>query len=118
MHGLDKGPKLAPEINMSEDNLTTNQSNGTVETPRYEGPRLTSMPRELGVLMVVAGVGGILLPGPLGTPFLLVGGVILCPKLFQKAEQAFEKRFPRMHRDGMRQINRFVLDLERRYPTQ
>jgi hypothetical protein len=103
---------------MSDETPIMNEPNdATVMTP-YEGPRLMSLPRELGVLMVVAGIGGILLPGPVGTPFLLVGGVILCPKVFQRAEHAFERRFPRMHREGMRQINRFVLDLERRYPTR
>src|SRR5437879_6361296 len=80
--------------------------------------KLTSLPREIGVLFVVAGIGGILLPGPVGTPFLLVGGVVLCPKLFQSVERRFEKRFPKLHREGMKQLTRFVLDLEKRYPSK
>jgi hypothetical protein len=72
--------------------------------------------REIGVLMVVAGIGGILLPGPIGTPFLILGGVILCPGAFERVEVCLEKRFPRMHRHGMRQIDRFLSDLDRRYP--
>ena len=31
------------------------------------------LPREVGVLLIVAGMGGILLPGPVGSPFLLLG---------------------------------------------
>jgi hypothetical protein len=74
------------------------------------------MPKELGVLLVVSGIGGLLLPGPVGTPFLLLGGVILWPAAFRRVESCFEKRFPRLHKEGMMQITRFVSDLERRYP--
>jgi uncharacterized membrane protein YbaN (DUF454 family) len=74
------------------------------------------MPREIGVLLVVAGIGGVLLPGPIGTPFLILGGVILWPGAFERTETYLKKRFPRMHRHGMRQINRFLVDLDRRFP--
>ena len=74
------------------------------------------MPKEIGVLLVVAGIGGILLPGPIGTPFFILGGVILWPGAFDRVEVCLEKRFPRMHRHSMRQIDRFLGDLDRRYP--
>jgi hypothetical protein len=74
------------------------------------------MPKEVGVLLVVAGIGGLLLPGPIGSPFVLLGGVILWPSVFERLEIAFERRFPRMHRKSVRQIGRFLTDLERRYP--
>jgi uncharacterized membrane protein YbaN (DUF454 family) len=74
------------------------------------------MPKEIGVLLVVAGIGGILLPGPIGTPFLILGGVILWPGAFDRVEVCLEKRLPRLHRHGMRQIDRFLGDLDRRYP--
>src|SRR5262245_21499628 len=74
------------------------------------------VPKELGVLLVVAGIGGLLLPGPVGTPFLLLGCLTLWPKAFTRVEACFEKRMPRFHRVGMIQIERFVSDLERRYP--
>ena len=74
------------------------------------------VPKELGVLLVVGGIGGLLLPGPVGSPFLILGGVILWPAAFSRVEKCFEKRFPRLHKQGMMQINRFVRDLERRYP--
>ena len=75
-----------------------------------------SVPKELGVLLVVGGIGGLLLPGPVGSPFLILGGVILWPAAFKRVESCFEKRFPRLHRQGMSQIARFVSDFERRYP--
>jgi hypothetical protein len=78
--------------------------------------RIEAMPREVGVLLVVAGIGGILLPGPVGTPFLVLGGVILWPRAFQRLEGLLERRFPRLHHQSMIQITRFINDLERRYP--
>ena len=75
-----------------------------------------ALPKELGVLLVVGGIGGLLLPGPVGSPFLILGGVILWPAAFRRVERCFEKRFPRLHKQGMMQITRFVTDLERRYP--
>jgi hypothetical protein len=80
--------------------------------------RIDSAPKELGVLLVVAGVGGLLLPGPVGTPFLLAGSVILWPAAFRKLETCFQRRFPRFHREGMLQMRRFINDLERRYPWE
>jgi len=74
------------------------------------------LPKELGVLLVVAGIWGLLLPGPVGTPFLILGGVILWPAAFNRVENCFERRLPRVHKIGMAQIDRFVADLERRYP--
>jgi hypothetical protein len=82
-----------------------------------EVARIRAMPREVGVLLIVAGIGGLLLPGPIGSPFLILGGVILWPKAFERAELLFEKRFPRAHRQSVRQITRFLNDLERRYPV-
>lgn len=79
--------------------------------------RLDSLPKEVGVLLIVAGIGGVVLPGPVGTPFILIGGAVLFPKVFQGLERKLEKRFPNFHREGMRQVKRFVYDLERRYPT-
>ena len=78
--------------------------------------RIRALPREVGVLLVVAGIGGLLLPGPVGTPFLVLGGVMLWPRAFGRLEDLVEKRFPRVHHQGVRQIKRFLDDLDRRYP--
>jgi hypothetical protein len=75
------------------------------------------LPKEVGVLLVTAGIGGLLLPGPIGSPFLLLGAVTLWPRLFLRLETAFRRRFPVTHRQGMRQIKRFLADLEKRYPA-
>jgi hypothetical protein len=95
---------------------------GTIEsgqsvTNSADEVNLDSLPKEVGVLLIVVGLGGILLPGPVGSPFLIIGGVILFPKVFRKLDRGFQGCFPRMHREGMKQVRRFVVDLERRYPT-
>jgi hypothetical protein len=79
--------------------------------------RVRRMPTEVGVLLIVSGIGGILLPGPVGTPFLILGCLMLWPKAFQHTGKCFEKRFPTMHRHGVAQINRYLDDLEKRYPV-
>src|SRR6516165_8120006 len=73
--------------------------------------RIRHMPKEVGVLLIVAGIGGLLLPGPIGSPFVILGGVILWPGVFERVEIAFERRFPRIHRQSVRQIGRFLTDL-------
>ena len=78
--------------------------------------RIRQMPKEVGVLLVVAGIGGLLLPGPVGSPFVILGGVILWPRVFERVETAFANRFPRVHRQSVRQISRFLTDMDRRYP--
>jgi len=80
--------------------------------------RIRAMPKEVGILLIVAGIGGILLPGPVGTPFLVLGGVVLWPRAFQCLEGFLERRFPRFHHQSMLQITRFINDLERRYPLE
>jgi len=80
--------------------------------------RIEAMPKEVGVLLIVAGIGGLLLPGPVGTPFLVLGGVVLWPRTFRWLEGFLERRFPRLHHQSMLQITRFLDDLERRYPLE
>jgi hypothetical protein len=79
--------------------------------------RIKHLPKEVGVLLLVAGVGGLILPGPVGTPFVLVAAVVLWPSMFERVELFFERRCPKMHRAGVRQIKRYLTDLERRYPS-
>jgi hypothetical protein len=88
-----------------------------VPSTAEEVQRIKQMPKEVGVLLVVAGLGGLMLPGPFGTPFLAVGGVVLWPKAFEKVEAALARKFPKTHEQGVRLIVRFLADLERRYPA-
>ncbi len=77
---------------------------------------IKNLPRELAAMLVVAGIVGIVLPGP-GTPALIAGGIALWPNAFGKLESWFARRNPRLHRKGMEQLQRYLSDLEKRYPN-
>jgi hypothetical protein len=89
---------------------------GTTLDDSREIERIKALPKEVGVLLLVAGVGGLLLPGPIGTPFLILGGLVLWPKAFERVEVCLEKRFPKLHHQSLIQMKRFLTDLDRRYP--
>ena len=77
---------------------------------------IKNLPKELGVMLITAGVVGFILPGP-GTPAIIAGGLVLWPKAFGKLETWLEQAHPKVHREGMKHINRFLSDLQKRYPN-
>jgi hypothetical protein len=78
--------------------------------------KIKDLPKELGVMLVTAGIVGFILPGP-GIPAIVAGGLVLWPKGFGKLESWLERAHPKVHREGMQQINRFLNDLQKRYPN-
>jgi hypothetical protein len=81
--------------------------------------RIEQMPREIGVLLLATGmVTGMLPPppGPFDLSLILAGGVALWPRGFRTLRGWTQRRFPRAHHAGMSFLNRFLEDLERRYP--
>lgn len=80
-----------------------------------EKPDFRALPKEVGVMLLSAGVVGFVMPGP-GTPAIIAGGLVLWPQGFGKVEGWFEQRFPQMHRTGMKHLQRYLRDLDRRYP--
>ncbi len=90
----------------------------SVLTPEEEAElrRIKDLPREVGVMLMTVGVLGIILPGVVGTPAAIAGGLVLWPKAFGKVENWFERRFPKIHKQSLYQINRYLNDLESRYP--
>jgi hypothetical protein len=78
--------------------------------------QIRNLPPELAVLLMSVGVFGFVLPGVIGTPALIAGGLALWPKTFNRLESWFEKRCPVVHRQSLKQLGRFLMDLDRRYP--
>ncbi|MDR3639141.1 MAG: hypothetical protein P4L84_35375 [Isosphaeraceae bacterium] len=78
-------------------------------------PELRSLPKEVGVMLLSAGVVGFVMPGP-GTPAIIAGGLVLWPEGFGRVEGWVQRRFPTMHRTGLKQVHRYLKDLDRRYP--
>lgn len=80
--------------------------------------RIQKLPHDIGWLLVTAGAVGMVMPGVLGTPFLVLGGLILMPATSQRAERWLAGHSPRIFKGSIRQISRFLDDLERRYPRR
>jgi len=78
--------------------------------------RVAHLSRDLGWTLVTAGVVGIVMPGVLGTPFLVLGAMVLWPGNRERVERWRRGHSPKALRGAMKQINRFLDDLEKRYP--
>ena len=56
--------------------------------------RIKELPKEVGVMLITAGiVGFIFYPQP-GTPAIIAGGLALWPSAFGKLESWLERRYP------------------------
>ena len=73
--------------------------------------RIAQLPKEAGWALITAGVIGLVVPGVVGTPFLLAGAVVLAPG----GSKLLARWAPR---SATRQLGRFLDDLERRFPRR
>lgn len=97
----------------------TSESGGGPVITEPEDPRvrrIEELPKEVGVMLLSVGAVGFVLPAIAGTPAILAGGLVLWPRTFGKIERWIERRYPVVHREGMRQVTRYLDDLERRFP--
>lgn len=79
--------------------------------------RIKKLPHDVGWLLFTAGMVGMIMPGVLGTPFLILGGLMLWPRTSERAEHWLAVGHASgTFKGSARQINRFLDDLERRYP--
>ena len=103
------------ESTSNPNHNTDESSHDQTALERSELNRIKELPKEVGVMLVTAGILGLILPGP-GTPAIIAGGLALWPNAFGKLESWLEERHPGIHRKSMQQICRFLNDLEKRYP--
>jgi len=80
--------------------------------------RIKGLPTSIGVILMAAGVAGLILPGPIGTPLLVAGGLVLAPKAFGKLDAYMKTRCPGVRHHGVKVIERFLDDLQKRYPDE
>ncbi len=87
---------------------------GTGET----SPKARRLPKDLGYLLVVGGLIGVVSPGILGLDMLALGALLLWPGNRRRMELwlADHPSAPRLLRGGIKQIDRFLENLESRYP--
>ncbi|MBM3203886.1 hypothetical protein FJZ55_08305 [Candidatus Woesearchaeota archaeon] len=79
--------------------------------------RVKQLNRNMGWVLISAGVVGIVLPGVIGTPFVILGSLVLWPgnqKLLDKWRKEHRSRFINA---ALRQVDRYLDDIERRYPS-
>jgi hypothetical protein len=79
--------------------------------------RLAELPREAGWLLVTAGLVGVVAPGIIGAPLVVAGAMMLAPG-GRRLLSRLARRHPAVARPAIRQIGRFLDDLERRYPRR
>jgi hypothetical protein len=78
--------------------------------------RFEQLPRDAGWMLVTAGVVGLVVPGFFGTPFLFAGAFVLVPGGPRLLARWAGRNPPKFVHSAVRQIDRFLNDLERRYP--
>jgi hypothetical protein len=78
--------------------------------------RIANLPRGVGWMMVSVGVLGVILPGVPGAPFLIAGVAVLTPGGPQLLTRWATRRPKGVVHKGLKQIGRWLDDLERRYP--
>ncbi len=107
-------------VNSEECNNQRNAEECAGETPSPSSANgvelLGQLPSEVATLLILAGIAGVVLPGPVGTPMLIAGCVMMWPKTFRPIEIWFSRNCPRFHHEGVIQIKEFVQDLQRRFP--
>jgi len=78
--------------------------------------QIDQLPRDIGWLLVYVGVLGVILPGIIGFPFVIIGGAVLLPGGPKLLMRWVGRNPPRFVHASMKQISRFLDDIERRYP--
>ena len=80
--------------------------------------RITDLPRDVGWMMVSVGVLGVVLPGVPGAPFLIAGIAVLTPGGPRLLTRWATRRPKGVVHTSLKQIGRWLDDLERRYPRR
>ena len=120
--GFDSSGGHVPDGNGEAPGATQDQSQtqatseGEDQSNQEAKELLENFPPEIATLLIVAGVAGMVLPGPVGTPLLLAGGVVMWPRTFRPIERWFNRKFPKAHREGVIQLKDFLRDLNARFP--
>jgi hypothetical protein len=78
--------------------------------------RIEKLPREAGWVLITAGVIGVIAPGIIGAPFLVAGTFVLTPGGPRWLSRWAGRKPRKFAHSALRQICRFLDDLERRYP--
>jgi hypothetical protein len=104
----------ASTVAAADDNLPREEQNEDQELVR----RIEQLSADVGWLLLYVGVLGWFLPGVPGVPFLVAGAAIITPGGPKWLARRLGPKPPWIVRVSMRQIGRFLDDLDRRYPPR
>lgn len=81
-------------------------------------PKAKALPGDIGYLLVLGGMIGLVVPGVLGLDMLALGTLILWPGNQGRIQLwlAGHPSTPKLLRGSFKQVDRFLDSLERRYP--
>jgi hypothetical protein len=118
---MPESDKTSPYNGMGNENgirpLSPSAANPVSERADTLAERIGELPRDVGWMLFGVGFAGFVAPGIFGLPFMAAGGMILWPKTTRRLQGVLGKRTPEKSiATGMKQIERFIDDLERRYP--
>lgn len=114
-------PSEVPKDSVLEgaiDSEQLEQRLAVMQIDQATADRIRKLPKDVGWLLITAGILGLALPGVIGTPLLILGSLMVWPSSQKKAGQWLSGQSPKVFQGSMKQINRFLDDLERRYPTE
>ncbi len=78
--------------------------------------RIVNVPPDVGWMMITVGILGVVLPGLIGTPFLVTGIAVLAPGGPELLTRWVRENPNWVVLTGLKQMGRWLDDLERRYP--
>ena len=114
-------PSEVPKDSVLEGTIDSEQLEqqlAVMQIDQATADRIRKLPKDVGWLLITAGILGLALPGVIGTPLLILGSLMVWPSSQKKAGQWLSGQSPKVFQGSMKQINRFLDDLERRYPTE
>ena len=100
--GADASPASPPAGEKAEDEQTL--------------ARIEHLPRDVGWMMVYVGILGLVLPGVIGTPFLVAGIAVLSPGGPKMLTRWAGRKPSGFVHASLKQIGRWLDDVECRYP--
>ena len=100
----------------SEDESIDSGMQGRAGPGRSDFVDIEQLPRDVGWLLFGVGFAGVVAPGVFGLPFMIGGGMILWPRTSQRLFDLLAGGSPKTMNAGIKQVYRFLDDLEKRYP--
>jgi hypothetical protein len=79
--------------------------------------KIEHLPRDVGWLLIGAGLLGVILPGVIGFPFVIAGTAVVTARRPMPLTRWIGRNPPKLVQRSLRQISRMLDDLERRYPS-